>query len=316
MKKCIGFTVFVMLIACFSYTAEAQLLNRLKDRAVNAAENKAEQKIGEEVERAAERMVENAWNSAFGYDPDDAESGFTIPFSFNSNAATEDFYSFGIVTTMEIETTDKDGKSEEPLIMQMLFNENELYSGTKFSGAQMEEAEGEIFIIYDMKNESMVMLMESDDGNFSFAYDWKQASQFAEEYTEMEESADLSDPNEETDDYEEFDHWQDFEKLGTRTIAGIESQGFLAQDENVRTEYWVSQDQDFGIYNMLRTNSHNKQLRGKVPEDYPLGMLMELIHEDLTTGEITTMKVTEIDDKASANYSMSDYPAMTLGPSR
>lgn len=316
MKECIGFTVFTMLLVCFSATAEAQLLNRLKDRAVNAAENRVEQKIGDEVERAAERMVENAWNSAFGYDPDDAGSGFTIPFSFNSNAATEDFYSFDIVTTMEIETTDSEGKSEEPLVMQMLFNENELYSGTKFSGAQMEEAEGEIFIIYDMKNESMVMLMESNDGNFSFAYDWKQAAKFAQEYAEMDQDADYSDDYEETDHYEEFDYWQDFEKLGTRTIAGIESQGFLAQDENVRTEYWVSQDQDFGIYNMLRTNSHNKQLRGKVPEDYPIGMLMELIHEDLTTGEITTMKVTEIDDMASVQYRMSDYPAMSFGRSR
>lgn len=320
MREIIGLIIFAIMFLAFASTAEAQLLNRLKDRAKNAAENRVEQKIGDEVEKAAERMVENSWNSIFGDGFNESGDGFNIPFSLNSNAVTEDAYNFDVVTTMEIETTKKNGKTDPPMIMQMHFNENELYSGTKFSGEQMDEAEGEIFIIYDLKNESMVMLMESEEGKFSFAYDWRQAREFAEEYAEKNPETEDIQYSDYEDDYEgnndEPDHWQDFEKIGTKTIAGIECHGYTSQNDDVRMEYWVTNDEDFGIHNMLRTNSQTKQLKGKVPDDQPIGMLMEMMHEDINTGEKTTMRVTEINRNTRINYNMADYPAMSFGGSK
>lgn len=312
MKKLIGLIIFSFLFLTVASTAEAQLLNRLKDRAKNAAENKVEQKIGEEVEKAAERMVENSWNSIFGEGFNESGDGINIPFTLNSNAVTEDAYNFDVVTTMEIESTNENNQTEPPMIMQMHFNENEGYSGTKFSGDQMNEADGEIFIVYDLNNESMIMLMENEDGKFSFAYDWKQAKQFAEEYAEANpETEDIPQNSEDEDD--EMDHWKDFEKIGTKNIAGMECQGYTSQNDDIRMEYWVTDDEDFGIHNMLRTNSQTKQLKGKVPEDQPIGMLMEMIHEDINTGEKTTMRVTEINRNANVQFNMDDYPAMSIG---
>lgn len=311
MRECIGFIIILLTFLVFASSVEAQLLNRLKDRAKNAAENKVEQKIGEEVERKAERMVESYWNSIFGENERSGE-GFNMPFSLNSNAVTEESYIFDVVTSMEIETINEDGNSDPPVKMQMHFNEQEMYTGTKISGEDMSEEEGEMFIIYDLKNESMVMLMDSEDGKFSFAYDWKQAQQFVEEYADAE-YAETEDNHYDTDEEVEMDDWNGFEKIGTKIIAGLECQGYESKTEDTRMEWWVTNDAEFGIHNALRINSHTKELKGKVPDDYPSGMLMEMVNEDMLNGSTTIMRVTDINKNANVSYMMDDYPAMTFG---
>lgn len=319
MKIIFGLIIFTLSSLIYIPTADAQLGKRLKERAKKAAENKVEQKLSNEVEKAAERAVEKSWNSIFGEEFGSEGDGINVSFAMNSNAVTEDAYSFDITSTMEIETVSKDGTVEGPMIMQMHFNENELYSGTKFSGEEMEGSEGEMFMIYDLKNESMVMLMDGEDGKFSFAYDWKQAQQLAEEFSEFEEEEEaemetgaesdteaVSEPETTVKEY-------NFEKIGTKTIAGLECQGYKTENENSVMEYWVTQDEDIGIYKMLRTNEQTKHLKGNVPDDYPAGMLMEMTQENLKSGEKTIMRVTDINRNASVTYNMSDYPSMSFG---
>lgn len=312
--------ILIFIAVSISSSAEAQILNRLKDKAKGAAENKVEEKLSNEVEKAAERAVEKSWNSIFGEEFGSEGDGINVSFTMNSNAVTEDAYSFDVTSTMEIETVSKDGTVEGPMIMQMHFNENELYSGTKFSGEQMEGSEGEMFMIYDLKNESMIMLMDSEDGKFSFAYDWKQAQQLAEEFSEMEEEQEETEmesgAEDETNTVSEPDNSVDeytFEKIGTKNIAGLECQGYKTEDDNSVMEYWVTQDEDIGIYNMLRTNEQTKHLKGNVPDDYPAGMLMEMTQKNLKSGEKTIMQVTDINRNASVTYTMSDYPTMSIG---
>jgi len=40
---------------------------------------------------------------------------------------------------------------------------------------------------------------------------------------------------------------------------------------------------------------------------------MEMVQEDLNSGEKTTMRVTDINRNASVTYTMSDYPPMSFG---
>jgi len=307
MRELIAFLIITLTALSFASTAEAQIFKRLKDRAKNAAEDKVEEKLSNEVEKAAERAVEKSWRSIFGEEFGSEGDGINVAFAMNSNAVTEDAYRFDAITTMEVETVQKNGNSEGPMIMKMHFNEAEAYSGTKFSGEQIDESEGEMFMIYDLKNESMVMLMESEDGKFSFAYDWKQARSLAEDFEQMESG-------ESTDsDVDEMEDWENFEEIGTKTIAGLECRGYRSENENGVMEYWVTEDEDLGIQKMLRINEQTKQLKGNVPEDYPAGMLMEMIQEDFSSGEKTTMRVTDINRNASVTYTMSDYPAMSFG---
>ena len=307
MRELIAFLVVTLVSLSFVSTADGQIFNRLKDRAKKAAEDKVEEKLSNEVEKAAERAVEKTWQSIFGEEFGSEGDGINVSFTMNSNAVTEEAYRFDVITTMEVETFEANGNSEGPMIMKMHFNETESYSGTKFSGEQIDESEGEMFMIYDLKNESMVMLMESEDGKFSFAYDWKQARMLAEDFEKLD-----SDSSSVTE-VEETDEWQNFEEIGTKTIAGLECRGYRSENEESVMEYWVTNDEDLGIQKMLRINEQTKHLKGNVPENYPTGMLMEMTQEDLNSGEKTTMRVTDINRNASVTYTMSDYPAMSFG---
>jgi len=305
MRFMTGLLISILSILIFASNADAQILKKLKNKAKNATEDKLEQKIDQEIEKTAERMVENSWEIFFGGEEyyDEEGNPQMSPFSLSSNANVEDTYHFEVVTTMEIENIKKNGKKESPMYMDMHFNNDQMYTGTKISGEQMEEADGDIFIIYDLKNEAMVMLMDSKDGKFSFAYDWKQAEEFANKFSEM------YDAEEEAEEPE----MPQFQKIGTKTISGKSCEGYLTESEKSKMEIWVTQDEDLGIQKMFQVNSQAKHLKGKVPEDYPNGMMMEIIHEDLDNGEETVMKVTDINKNANIAYNMSDYPAMSFG---
>lgn len=293
-------SIGIITLLLFASSLEAQILDRIRNRAQQAAEERVQQRVDREVERAAERMVDQAWESIFGDGIIGEGEGRSPIFRMNSNVTTEDTYSFDIITTMEIEIIDQNGEAEPPMIMKMHFNEEEMYTGTKFSGQQMEE--GEVFIIYDFNNSAMVMLMESEDGKFSFAYDWSQALDLANEEYEYEEV-----------DWEEVEEWQNFTRIGSKNILGYESDGYESRDDEILIQLWVTRDAGFGMEKMFQANANAKQLQGTIPDDYPYGMMMEMTSENLKNGEKTVMRVTDITQNARVNYDMSEYPVLSFG---
>ncbi|SHF90948.1 protein of unknown function [Fodinibius roseus] len=295
-----------LMSVTFTIEAEAQLFNRLKDKAKKAAAEKAEEKLSEKVEEASRQAVEDSWNAVFGdMSADSASGGMSVPFSMGSNVDTEEAYHFDTITTMEIETTRENGESDPPVIMDMHFNTEERYTGTRFSGEGMKREEGNLFIIYDFNNSAMLMLMENEKDKFSFAYDWKQASEYTANSAEARQAEDV--------DWDEVDEWQGYTKIGTKTIQGYECDGYRSENSDGVVEVWVSRDDTFGMQNMFKANANAKQMRGKIPEDYPYGMMMEMTSEDRQSGDKTVMKVTDIQKNARVTYEMADYPTMSLG---
>ena len=311
MRILITCAALTLMLSTVTTTAEAQFGKRLKERAKQAAARKAEDKIARELEKKAEQMVEKSWDTIFGeFESDDKSgkgSGKNSMFKFSSDVATEDNYRFDIITTMEVKTQRKKGKSEPPIIMEMHFNENEMYTGTKYRGKDIDAQQEDVFIIYDFKNSAMIMLMKSEENQFSFAYDWQQAIQKAEEMESAEND------NEQETNWEEVEEWNGYTKIGTKNIAGYSSDGYRSETEHGRTEIWVTRDLSYGMGNMFRANANSKQLRGKVPGEYPNGMLMEMVTKDFKSGDTVTMTVTDIDKNANIRYAMSDYPAMSFG---
>jgi len=291
----------------FAADSDAQLLKRIKDKAKNSAKDKVEQKIDREIEKKTEQMVENTWNSIFGEQFETTDEKGQKTFTFNSSANVEESYTFDTVTRMEIENFSEDGERDSEMKMYMHFNTEDMYTGTKFESEEMKKEEGDFFIIYDLKNEALVMLMESEDGKFSFAYDWKKAGQFLNNYSS------LDDEDGEPVDEEPVSEYGGFDKIGTKTIAGVECQGYLTTTDETKTEVWVTEEENSGFSNLFQVQSQAKQLKGKMPDNYPFGMLMEMTHEDLKRGEKVVMKVTDIDKNANVTYRMSDYPAMSFG---
>lgn len=294
-----------LLSSAFTFDANAQIFDRLKRNAKKAAERKAEEKINQAIQKKAEQMVERSWNSIFGEMDPDSNSSYHLPFRVTSNVTTEDIYSFDTISTMEIETIKKDGASEPPLIMEMHFNQNEMYSGTKFLSEDLKKENGELFIIYDFKNSAMLMLMGDDKDKFSFAYGWEPVVDSVEMSAENQ-------PTEEVD-WEDVDEWQGYTKIGNKDILGYSCDGYHSQTEDSNIEIWVTRDETFGMNNVFSANSNTKQMKGKIPENYPYGMMVELTSEDLKSGEITTMKVIDIKKDAQVAYAMADYPMMTAG---
>jgi len=302
-RLAIGVITFLL----FASSLEAQILDRIRNRAQQAAEDRVQQRIDREVERAAEQMVDQAWQSIFGDGIVGSGEGRGSIFSLNSNVTTEDTYSFDIITTMEIEIIDQNGEAEPPMIMKMHFNEDEMYTGTQFSGQQMDMEGGEVFIIYDFNNSAMVMLMESEEGKFSFAYDWSQALELIEDEDEEYTYEDA--------DWDELEEWQNFTRIGSKNILGYDSEGFESRDENddILVQLWVTRDVGFGMEKMFQANANAKQLQGTIPEDYPYGMMMEMTSENLKNGEKTIMRVTDISKNTRVDYNMSDYPVLSFG---
>lgn len=177
MKQGIKVLLALFVISAVSVDVNAQLLKRLKNKAKDRVNEKIENKIDQKLEEAANKMVDRTWESVFGQESESetktkGASPRSLPFTLNSNVNTEEEYSFSRFSEMEIITTDENGSNSEPTLMKMFFNNNGEYSGTSFINEESLENNEEVFIVYDYKNEAMVMLMNSEDGKASFAYDW------------------------------------------------------------------------------------------------------------------------------------------------
>jgi hypothetical protein len=307
MKFLIKSIITLLLAAVFTTGAEAQIFKKLKDKAQEKLERKAEQKMDEEMEKAADKMVDNSWDAVFGSFDGLGDS----PFAMSNNVTTEEVYDFDVVATMEIKSEKANGKTEPPMYMDMHFKEDVQYTGTKFRGEQTKQVQGDFFIIYDLKNSAMVMLMESEKDKFSFAYDWKQAIAAGEQVEEEMKKAGYEEEidNEETD-AGEMEMWGNYEKIGGKTIAGYSCDGYRSENQQQIVEIWVTKDADFGMQNMFQANANAKQLKGKLPEDYPNGMMMKMNMENLETGDKVLMEVKDINTNAKVRYAMADYPKM------
>jgi hypothetical protein len=225
------------------------------------------------------------------------------PFSLGGNAKTEDSYTFNVVSTMEIVSS----KNTDKAILKMHFNTNEAYTGTSITSADPKTAQqGNAFIVFDAKNQAMVMMMASDKKKFSIAYSWAESQKFA---TAAATAA--ATPKEQVN-WDTVKVWKSYSKIGTKTIAGYSADGYRMDSPDGNVEMWVSHDSKLSVGNMFGASSNLKQMQGRLPADYPQGMLLQMISTN-KSGEKLTMTVTNIDTNAHVTYAMSDYPKMDMG---
>jgi hypothetical protein len=150
------------------------------------------------------------------------------------------------------------------------------------------------------------MLMDNNKDKFSFVYNWKQALASAEQHNES--------TNDEGITVEEAEqHWPNYSKIGSKTILGYDCEGYQSEYEEQKVEVWINRDADFGMTNLFQAHGNTKQLKNKLPADYPQGMVMEMTIKDLSNNEITTMNVIDIDKNNRTKFAMNDYPTMSFG---
>lgn len=302
MKKLLLISITGLFLCTFNNNCQAQFLNRLKNRVKHTVEKKVEQKVDETVQKAANQMVENAWDQFFGQIVKNAQPGKGSPFVLNSDVKTEDVYHFDIVTTMKVESV-QNGKPQSPVIMKLHFNDHQKYTGAKFiNNDTRNKQNGDVFIIYDFKNDVMLMLMNSNKNKFSFAYDWKQAPSDSQAVMP-----------EQPLQWDSVKTWHGFTRIGNKTIAGYNCTGYQYRSDTLQSKLWVTREANLGVQNLLGVYNNTKQFKGTIPGDYPSGMIMEMTSENLKNGDKTTMTVTDINKNANINYKMSEYPPMNFG---
>lgn len=302
------------ILIAFATPARAQgILDRLKKKAAEAVEKKVTDKVSSKIDQMAQQMFDNSFAALFGDSASAAASGGSggsggagsgAPFSIGSNAKTESSYTFNVVTTIEVESSKRGGKSDSKSVLMMHFNTNEPYTGTSIVSADGKKPEGTAFVVLDAKNQAMVMLMASEKSKFSIAYGWKEAQKYAQSFDNA--------PKDQVN-WDTVKVWRNYSRIGTRTIAGYAADGYRTASPEATVEIWVSRDRKLGVGNMFAASSGLKQMKGRLPADYPQGMMLEMTSVNNNSGERVTMKVTNIDTNAHVTYAMSDYPKMDLG---
>ncbi len=302
MKTTVSAIIAITFLSLTAIDASAQVLKRLQQKAQGAVERKLEEKVDQKIEQMADKLVNNSFDAIFGEmetNPDGTPR--KLPFTLG-DVAKEDVYSFDTVVTMEIESVKADGSSDGKAEMLMHLSEDAPYTGTKITSDDMRSSNSDVFIIYDFKNESMLMLMDSEGTKMSIGYKWTEALEA------IQDSIAAEDIN-----WDETETWNGYKRIGTRTIAGYSCQGYEYEDESATMQIWVTREVEIGWHSMFGANANSKQLQGRIPDEYPYGMMMELTTTSKQNGEKSVIKVTNIDERANVRYVMADYPTVSLG---
>jgi len=331
-------SVICLLLTLFiAESAHAQFLQRLQNRAQEAVERSVERKIEEEVgkriDSMAERAVDETFDRIFGSIGSSGSSsdGSTTPnqrgrqtsanflkrFTDASNVTTESEYKFNVVTNMEMETIKGNGQSDGKMNMTFLYNENMSYTGTRITSDELKDTGSDAIIIYDYKNEVMVMMMNADDSKFSIAYNWSETLKDIEEQIEYSQTSDYDSSAEDAlsniDRSVTHGELPNFRHLGTKTISGFRSEGYQTKDEYATTEIWVTNEIAYGMDRMFEANRSMPAVGNNLPDDYPSGMIMEMTTIEKETGNKFIMRTTEVNKNSNVVFRMADYPVMSFG---
>jgi hypothetical protein len=192
------------------------------------------------------------------------------------------------------------------MLVTMLLNSDGNYSGTRLSPEKAKKGDGDIFAIFDLKNESMVMLMSSDKEKMSMAYSWKDAKQYSAANAPPKSSGGAP----ATTTVSPTAKPMTFSSLGKRTIAGYSAEGYKGENEDGDAEVWVTRDAGLPSGRMLGPSASMRQMRGVMPGSYPTGLLLEVISTDRKSGDKGRMTIKSVDTKSKTRIDMSEWPRL------
>jgi len=286
MKKSIA-SIILIVGSALLFPAQAQLLRKIQNAAAQGVENAATKKTREATEKATTNAIEGVFD------------GMMKP------APTESDYSFTGYTIMEVTTTDKKGKAEDPVEIQYLLSSDTDFMGMSFKDPKQPGAS--TTSIMDAKNQAMVLLLE-DKGE-------KSSISMKLDFDKVQEMVD-----EEADDQLEVPDYKITKTGNTKSILGYACEEYLVTTEDGEGRYWVTEKPIDG-FSMFSPQS-NPLISSKTMDRYksmfsnaPTGTFMEMVFTD-KEGSVTDMKVKEIETDSPRKFQMSDYPNMMAGANK
>lgn len=309
MKNFFNFCLVVFLM--LPMITDAQILNRIRRAAEQGVSRAVENQVEKQVEKAAQRQLEKAFEDLYG--PDTTSSTGEYDFSriikgIKTDVPTESSYDFKGFAEMEITGTDERGKAIDPALIKIFLNDGSEYSGMEFSAADRGKKKNseKTLMIFDMKNNASIILMDTEDGKTSMAYglDFQKIGEMGEQ--ELEKSAG-------------YDDNLTFNKTGnTKTVLGHLCEEYLIELEDGSASYWVTQASIEGVESFWGKNSPfiNQKMKDKNYAKYnqfPEGNVLEVNFKSKSDRSTTNMTLVEIDESTPASFVMADYPSVFQG---
>lgn len=303
MKNSISTLFILVFLSIAPFSSSAQFIKKLKKAASRGVENALEKKVEEETNKYIQLQIEKQLATLYSQD-----STGNAPLNLDMNqilaglgedVATEDEYSFIGTAKFEVQNINKNGVKEDPLIMTSFFTENKDYTGMEFVDP---ENEGSVtVIIFDLKHDASILLMDNEGTKNSFAYKLNMDS--------ISNSVD-----EEARESSENSEFRIVKTGNQKMILGYACEEYQVKTKDGQGDYWVTTESITGYGSFWGKNSPfvSTKTQQRYSEDFsglPEGNFMEMSFLS-NDGENMTMKVIEINPDKSMNFEMANYPGL------
>jgi alpha-glucosidase (family GH31 glycosyl hydrolase) len=283
--------------------AHAQnFLKRITDRAKDAVDERirqTERKVDETIERKINEAIDQATEATKPGTKSDPSGMSTMGgfAGFGGNLITESSYRFDTRLGYTIQIDGKQNNRRE-IHYELLYNEGGDYTGTKITEAKHKQKAEDMLVIYDGKNQCMVMVQDSPNEKFAMTVPWAFDAASLQEQGGAPVSASM-DPEA---------MGRGFERIGTKTVAGFKCLGYRFSDETTRADIWMCDEFSPELHRIFeRTRSGNSLLNTFMPAVLPTGMLLEIRTENRQSGESMLMTFTGAASDRPLVINMSDY---------
>jgi len=290
----------LLFLAFIAFSAEAQIIKKIKNAANRGIEKAIEKKVEEGATKMTERQIEKIFSDMYGEDGDGASGGIDISKimkGMGEPVDTESEYDFFGHIVIEMISTDEKGKASDPVLMKSYLAESADYTGMEIVDPKNPGAM--TALVFDVKNHASIVFLDNKGQKSSFAY--KMNIDDLDEAIEKEIDANA----------EDYD--VSVEKTGrTKDIQGYECEEYHIKNEDGEGFYWITET-PIGGYSSF-WSSKSPLMSSKTQEKYaehfnnmPKGNFMELTYTSEESGTME-MKVTEINESASKSLTMAEYP--------
>lgn len=305
--------LFVCLLLIGPFSAQAQLLNRIKQAAEKGVSNAVEKKVESESEKIAMRQMEKALQNVYGEDFANS-SGMDfgkIMSGISADVETADAYDFSGFSIMEMKSKDEKGKESDPVILKSFFSADASIMAMEFEADQKKKkSDGKMIMIYDLERNATIILMDNEGEKSSMAYGF--------DFAKMAEGINAEGINMEAieRDSDEIDY--SFTKTGkTKTINGYFCEEYLVDNEDANMHYWITEKPITGSASIWGQNNPfvNAKMKNQQAhyQNVPSGNILEMLFESKKDKSSAEILVKEINDNAIISFSMAEYPNALKG---
>ncbi|SFU13601.1 hypothetical protein SAMN04489724_4249 [Algoriphagus locisalis] len=300
MKSLVKYFVVLLIFPFSSITVEAQFIKKIQNAANRGVERAIEKKVEEEATKMTQRQLEKLFSDMYGDSEGNAAGNIDmsqIMKGLGEPVDTEDEYDFFGYLTLEMVSTNANGKAEDPFQLKSYLAESTDYTGMELIDPKNPKAT--TAMVFDVKNQASIVFLDNKGEKSSFAYK-----------LDMDAMDEMVDENIEStsEDYE-----VSIEKTGnTKDILGYPCEEYHVVSEDGEGYYWIT-DKPIGGYASF-WGSNSPMMTSKAQERYaqhfnnmPDGNFMELTFTS-TDSEKIDMKVIEINESAPKSLTMAEYP--------